>query len=241
MAMNFSAEEIKNMYRFYTNMLATMTEKTKVLATGLQQQAKNTHYEPVVILSNNILKFYNEDLIKKIEKSLEEWTQSEFSFQKFLDRMKAGESAKQTGKNIERKIIDDLKNGWKTVPELGAIDTSAPVCKKEDIEQISQMISTYKKDMDDCVKDTLKQVRAKQDENSMYVSILPVIETTGNMVSDGFSKAADEGTKVLKNDFVSQEKNARKIASEGSKSFANEQLKKASFASLKAGAKKILE
>lgn len=243
MAVNFSEEEIKKMYSLYEKMLEDIRKQTETLSENMISWAKKVHYEPAVKLAKEIVGFYNNDIRQAVKKSIQDWKDSDDSFEALLNRLKAGESAKKTGRKMEEKIIEDV-NTWKEVDgsQLAHIDTANPVCKKEDIEKARDYLDKYKKNMRELRDSCTRKVQNKQEENSMYVAIEPVVLTTAQLIFKGFDKAKTSVTEMAA-DFEKMERGIRGAAGEAARSMSrkSEQESQESFNALKKRVKKIIE
>ena len=114
MGFNFSEDEITSMYQIYQNALETIQEQTQKVVEQITTKAQELKYEPVITLSTEAVTYYNEELKNAETRALTEWQSSELSFTRVMEKMSAGESAKNRSRTLESQIEDEIQS-WRPV------------------------------------------------------------------------------------------------------------------------------
>lgn len=244
MAFNFSEDEIRNMYGVYQNTLQSIQEQTKKVAEQIATKAKELRYYPVIEVSRDAVEYYNEELKNTVLKAMQTWQESEASFSKIMEKMSAGEDAKNRSKELETKIVDEIES-WGSIDDSGlnSIDTTNWQCKVEDFQDIKEMISDFTETMDELLASNARDLENKKDENTIYVSIEPVVLQTISIVNEGFKTGIDESFTTLSQEFANKESEAQSIAANAAQSVSSkaQSLVSSGTSALKAKVRKILE
>lgn len=95
MGFNFSEEEISSMYKMYQDCLSEIQEETKGVAETLATHAQELKYEPVIKLSVEAVKYYNEELKQAELRAMDEWQSSDLSFTRVMEKMSARRKCKE--------------------------------------------------------------------------------------------------------------------------------------------------
>ena len=110
MGFNFSEDEITSMYQIYQNALETIQEQTQKVVEQITTKAQELKYEPVIKLSTEAVTYYNEELKNAETRALTEWQSSELSFTRVMEKMSAGESAKNRSRTLESQIEEEIQS-----------------------------------------------------------------------------------------------------------------------------------
>lgn len=144
MAVNFSEEEITQMYQMYEEVLGEIQNETQYVVEHLGEKAQRAQYKPVTELSIEAVRYYNEELKDAELKALKDWQDSEISFSKIMDELSAGEDAKNRGKMLEVQIEEEIQS-WRSMDssQLSAIPNVNMNISERDFEEIEQMIEAF--------------------------------------------------------------------------------------------------
>lgn len=244
MAFNFSEDEIRSMYEMYRSSLQSIQEQTKKVAEQIATKAKELRYHPVIEVSKDAIDYYNEELKSTTLKAMQSWQEGDASFSKIMDKMSAGDEAKNRSKELENQIVDEIES-WSSIDDSGfsSIDTTNWQCKTEDFEEIKEIIMSFVSSMDEMFSEYTRNLEEKKEENTIYVSIEPVILETISIVNEGFKIGISESFSTLSQEFENKEKEAQSIAANAAQSVASKAqgMVSSGTAALKAKVRKILE
>lgn len=112
MKFDFSEEEITEMYKLYEGALNELQEETKKVVDKITEKARELSYKPVTNLSIEAISYYNNELKQAELSAMSEWQSSELSFSSIMDKMSAGDNAKNRGKELESQIEQEIQS-WK--------------------------------------------------------------------------------------------------------------------------------
>lgn len=244
MGFNFSEDEINEMYRMYQNALGTIQEQTQKVVEQLTAKAQKLKYEPVIKLSVEAVTYYNEELKNAEMRALSEWQSSDLSFTRFMERMSAGEDAKNRSKTLESQIEGEIQS-WKPLDfsQLNGIATANAKCYPNDYEDIKQIIDQYISSLEDQQNQYMNSIESKKEENDIYISIEPVVLQSIAIVVEGFKAGVNESFAELAQGFETREKESQAL---GAGAAQNAISKSQSFvgggaSALKAKVKQILD
>lgn len=244
MGFNFSEEEISNMYKMYQECLIEIHEETKGIAEILTNYAKKLKYEPVIKLSMEAIGYYNEELKQSEIKAMDEWKNSDLSFNRVMELMSAGESAKDRSKQLETQI-EEVIQSWKRLDDSGlsGIVTRNWKCDGSDFEDIKQEINRFVESLEAKQSKYLNSVENQKVENEIYTSIEPVIVQSISIVIAGFQSGIGNSYSVLAQEFENRSNTVRGLGVNAAQTAA---AKSQSFISsgaseLKAKVKQILD
>jgi len=244
MGFNFSEDEITSMYQIYQNALETIQEQTQKVVEQITTKAQELKYEPVIKLSTEAVTYYNEELKNAETRALTEWQSSELSFTRVMEKMSAGESAKNRSRTLESQIEDEIQS-WRPVDssQLNGIDTTNWRCEVSDFEAIKQIIDQYVSSLEEQQNQCANTIESKKEENEIYVSIEPVVLQSIAIVAEGFKSGINASFTELAQEFETRENAVRGLGADAAKNAA---AKSQSFVSggvsaLKAKVKQILD
>lgn len=213
MKFDFSEEAIDEMYGQYKDVLSTIQVQTKEAVGKLQERAAELKYEPVVILTQEAVEFYNNDLKNSEISAFEEWKQGDCSFTKLIESMNAGEGAAGRSKALESDIEEEIQS-WKMVDAegLSSIDTTNWNCDESDFEDIKAIVENYVGSLEDLAKQCENAIGSKKSENGIYVAIEPVTIQSVAIVAQGFKEGISKSFSDLASKFSDK---ARSVAKAG--------------------------
>lgn len=202
MGFNFKEEEITDMYKMYQDCLNEIQEETKRVAQTLTGYSGELKYEPVIKLSIEAVNYYNEELKQAELRALEEWQSGELSFSKVMEKMSAGENAKNRSRKLESQIEQEILS-WKKIDDSGlaGIDTTNWKCEASDFENIKQEIDRFIETLESKQKQYSNNVENLKSENEIYISIEPVILQSITIVMEGFRSGISESFAALAQEF----------------------------------------
>lgn len=212
MGFNFSEDEITNMYRIYQDCLCEIQEETEGIAKKLTEYAQEMKYAPLVKLSVETLKYYNEELKRAELTALEDWKSGEISFTKIMEKMSAGENAKSRSKELETQIEQEIQS-WKKLDdsELLAIDTTHLECDSSDFENIQQEINRFVESLESKQNEYANNIEDQKSENDIYISIEPVVAQSFAIVIAGFQSGISESYAALAQKYEARSDEVQKL------------------------------
>lgn len=243
MGFNFAEEEITEMYNLYRTCLDEIHKETKGIADTLANFANELKYQPVVKLSIEAVKYYNEALKQDEIKAMEDWKNSDLSFTKVMEEMSAGDSAKNRSKQLEAQIEEEIQS-WKGIEDsLTEIDTTNWKCDASDFENIKQEINRFIEELETKQNQYENDMENRKSENEIYVSIEPVVIQSISIVIAGFREGISGSFAELAQEF---ENKSNKVKGLGAAIAQTTTAKAQSFVSsgasaLKAKVKQILD
>lgn len=243
MGFNFAEEEITEMYNLYRTCLDEIHKETKGIADTLANFANELKYQPVVKLSIEAVKYYNEALKQDEIKAMEDWENSDLSFTKVMEEMSAGDSAKNRSKQLEAQIEEEIQS-WKGIEDsLTEIDTTNWKCDASDFENIKQEINRFIEELETKQNQYENDMENRKSENEIYVSIEPVVIQSISIVIAGFREGISGSFAELAQEF---ENKSNKVKGLGVATAQTTTAKAQSFVSsgasaLKAKVKQILD
>lgn len=244
MGFNFSEDEINEMYRMYQNALGTIQEQTQKVVEQLTAKAQKLKYEPVIKLSVEAVTYYNEELKNAEMRALSEWQSSDLSFTRFMERMSAGEDAKNRSKTLESQIEEEIQS-WKSLDfsQLNGIDTANSTCYVSDYEDIKQIIDQYISSLEDQQNQYMNSIESKKEENDIYISIEPVVLQSIAIVVEGFKAGVNASFAELAQEFETREKESQALGAGAAQNAISksQSLVDGSVSALKAKVKQILD
>ena len=202
MGFNFSEEEISSMYKMYQDCLSEIQEETKGVAEALTARAQELKYEPVIKLSVEAVKYYNEELKQAELRAMDEWQSSDLSFTRVMEKMSAGENAKNRSGQLEAQIQQEIQS-WKRVDDssLSGINTTNWRCEASDFENIKQEINRFVESLEAKQSQYTNNIENQKNENEIYISIEPVVAQSIAIVIAGFKSGISESFSSLAQDF----------------------------------------
>ena len=201
-------------------------------------------YEPIINLSKEAIDYYNEDLKRDEIKAMNDWQDSELSFQNVMAQQRAGDSARSRSRALEARIEDEINNlDAIDSAELDGIDTADWKCNKEDFEDFEDIIERFIHKIKDAIRAYSSKIDYLKEENSIYVSIEPVILQTYSIVIEGFREGISNSYIELSRLFQESEQNLRSQASNISQDITSraQSVVSDSVSSIKQKAKSIWE
>lgn len=244
MGFNFSEEEISSMYGVYQNALNTVQEQTRKVVEQITAKAQQLKYEPLVKLSVEAVTYYNEELKHSELSALREWQNSDVSFTSVMDKMSAGEEAKDRSRTLETRIEEEIQS-WGTIDfsQLSAIDTENWRCELSDFQDIQEIVKRFVSSLEEQQSQCANLIQNKKEENNIYISIEPVVLQSIAIVLEGFRSGVSASYSELAQEFENKENAVRSLGANAAQSAAS---KSQSFvgsgaSALKAKVKTILE
>ena len=212
MAFDFSEEKIEEMYGMYQQVLNSLHEEINAVTQSFCEKAEKMRYEPMVKLCIAATDYCDKTLKDDIKKAMNEWQQSEQSFSKVMDTLGAGEAAIDRGRKLEQRISETV-NSWKGVDGSGlkSISTANANVREEDFEEIEKMVSGCSEKLEQSREEYAKKIGQQKEENTIYVSIEPVILSSIAIVSNGFDTAIRTSFNELKRIFGQRDRQAKTI------------------------------
>lgn len=206
MAYNFREDQINEMYSLYTDSLDTIQRLAKSVVDKMSEKATELKYDPVVKVCRAVVSYYNEELKQNELRALQSWQDSEMSFENIMKLQKAGENAVSRSRTLESNIDGQIQAIQPVGGEdLDTIDTTNWKCEKKDFQDFKQIIDRFIKELEIEQKQYETKISAKMEDNTIYVSIKPVIIQTFSIVSEGFKSGITESFSELANEFEERE------------------------------------
>lgn len=244
MGFNFSEDEITGMFQMYQNVLNTIQESTQKVVEQLTAKAQELKYEPVINLSIEAVTYYNEELKNAETRALLEWQNSELSFTSVMEKMSAGESAKNRSRTLEANIEEEIQS-WRAVDssQLNGIEKTNWKGDVSDFEGIKQIIDQYVSTLEDQQNQSAHAVESKKEENEIYVSIEPVILQSIAIVIEGFKEGINGSFSILAQEFESRQNEVRGLGANAAQNAASksQSMVSSGVSALKAKVKQILD
>lgn len=187
MGFDFSEDEITRMYRMYENVLDTVQKQTQRVVGQITEMAKKLKYEPLVKLSVEAVTYYNEELKSAEIRALSEWQSSDLSFTSIMEKMAAGEGAKERSRTLESQIEEEIQ-AWRPVDssQLNGIETRNWKGDVSEFEAIKQIIDQYVSSLEGQQNQYANSIESKKEENEIYIAIEPVVLQSIAIVVEGF-------------------------------------------------------
>lgn len=213
MAYNFGEGEIREMYSCYQQALETIQSSVNNVVNSLTAKAQELRYEPLVNVSRDAVDYYNDTLKHDELRALSDWQESDMSFTYIMEEQRAGDAAKARSRQLEGDIEDQIQSmPAADASALSGIDTSNWRCDVSDFEEIRETISRFADQLEDSRSQYASRVAAGKDENTIYVSIEPVIMQTFSIVANGFRNSISSSYDVLSEAFQEHERLAQNRA-----------------------------
>ena len=161
-----------------------------------------------------------------------------------MAQQRAGDSARSRSRALEARIEDEINNlDAIDSAELDGIDTADWKCNKEDFEDFEDIIERFIHKIKDAIRAYSSKIDYLKEENSIYVSIEPVILQTYSIVIEGFREGISNSYIELSRLFQESEQNLRSQASNISQDITSraQSVVSDSVSSIKQKAKSIWE
>jgi hypothetical protein len=244
MGFDFSEEEIVSMYKMYQDILDEIQKETKSVAEELTNHAEKLKYEPVVNLSVEAVKYYNEELKQAEVRAMNEWKDGDLSFTNIMEKMSAGEKAKNRSKQLENQIEHEVQS-WQPIDSssIKSIDTTNWKCEVSDFEAIVQSIKRFVESLKAKQKQYASKIETQKTDNEIYISIEPVVLRSISIVIVGFETGIHESFSELEREFARRSIEVRSLGTIAAQSAVAKSLDFVSSgaAALKAKVKQILD
>lgn len=209
MAFDFREEAIDEMYGMYNTVLESLHGKIDIVTKNIIDKAKEMQYKPMVDLCGAATKYCNDTLRSDIKKAMSDWQSSEQSFPRLLDELMAGEEAIDRAKQLEQQIAGSIDN-WKRVDDE-SISTANANAKSEDFEKVQQIVNNCITGLEQLEATYRTKIQEKKNDNTIYVSIEPVVLSSIAIVKNGFEVAIRTSFNELARTFVKQDEKARSM------------------------------
>lgn len=176
MALYFSDEAIKEVFDFYNRLLDDVNGISKDFGNYLVEKSKQTHYEPIINISNEVMKFCNEDVKASLQKTVNDWIQSDSSFHRVMEQYKAGDDAIAKAKTEENKV-SEIVSRWRVFEDnlLDGIDKSNLQLKDNVITEIAEECTKFTNNLSSLEDQYRNAINQKIEENRLYEFIQPVL------------------------------------------------------------------
>ncbi|MDO5151161.1 MAG: hypothetical protein Q4D76_17495 [Oscillospiraceae bacterium] len=244
MGFNFSEEEITSMYKMYQDCLNEIQEETKNVAEALTVHARELKYEPVIKLSIEVVKYYNEELKQAELRAMDEWKNGDLSFTRVMEMMSAGENAKNRSRQLESQIEQEIQS-WKRLDDtsLSGINSTNWKCEVSDFESIKQEINRYVETLEAKQTQYTNNIENQKSENEIYVSIEPVVIQSISIVIAGFKSGISESFSSLAQEFEEKSNEVRGLSADAAQTIAekSQNFVSSGASALKAKVKQILD
>ncbi|MFI3200280.1 MAG: hypothetical protein R3Y54_01970 [Eubacteriales bacterium] len=212
MAINFKEEEIERIYQVHRSALEEISQYTRTVADSIGRITERTKYEKIVELFNGAMQYYNEELKNVACNTLNEWAEGESSFVSALERVRAGESAKNKAIQVQNTIIEEIHT-WGTMEEI-TVDTAEVDVKSEDFQEICDSISQYNRELEELYKSKQQEITANSEENTLYGVMNSVVLPTITTVASGFGESTGEAFQKLAEEFQLAEQEVHQQAAD---------------------------
>lgn len=211
MAFDFREDAINEMYGMYNTVLESLHGKIDIVTINIIDKAKEMQYKPMVDLCGAATKYCNDTLRSDIKKTMSDWQSSEQSFPRLLDELMAGEEAINRAKQLEQQIAGSIDN-WKRVDgESKSISTANANAKMEDFEKVQQIVNNCITGLEQLEETYGTKIQDKKNDNTIYVSIEPVVLSSIAIVKNGFEMAIRTSFNELARTFDKQDQKARSM------------------------------
>lgn len=234
MAFDFREEAIDEMYGMYNTVLKSLHGKIDIVTKNIIDKAKEMQYKPMVDLCGAATKYCNDTLRSDIKKAMSDWQSSEQSFPRLLDELMAGEEAIDRAKQLEQQIAGSIDN-WKRVDDE-SISTANANAKREDFEKVKQIVNNCITGLEQLEATYRTKIQDKKNDNTIYVSIEPVVLSSIAIVKNGFEVAIRTSFNELASTFERQDQKASSMGDDTA-----ETVKKNAQEIAKQGAQKLQE
>ena len=234
MAFDFREEAIDEMYGMYNTVLKSLHGKIDIVTKNIIDKAKEMQYKPMVDLCGAATKYCNDTLRSDIKKAMSDWQSSEQSFPRLLDELMAGEEAIDRAKQLEQQIAGSIDN-WKRVDDE-SISTANANAKREDFEKVKQIVNNCITGLEQLEATYRTKIQDKKNDNTIYVSIEPVVLSSIAIVKNGFEVAIRTSFNELESTFERQDQKASSMGDDTA-----ETVKKNAQEIAKQGAQKLQE
>lgn len=244
MGYNFREDQINEMYSLYKKSLEDLNNQVNGVINELTQKSMELKYEPIINLSKEAVIYYNEELRRVELKAMYDWQDSDLSFQNIMVQQRAGDSARSRSRMLESRIEEEINNmDAIDASELEGIDTEEWKCDAEDFEELLNIIEKFAHSLESLRGAYSNRIESLKEENSIYVSIEPVILQTYAIVTEGFRDGICSSYEELSQLFQESEQNLRRHGSNISQSINSkvQSMVSDSVSSIKQKAKSIWE
>lgn len=184
---SFVEDEQKEIINIYENAISEVNTSTDTLVSELIDVCKNTKYKPIVDFTENVIKFYNEELKEIISKHYDKWIQSGSSLSNFINTMEGGEEAVKVAKNLEQRLKDQIDQ-LKINSENIKYDTSQVEISEDNYETLKESINDYISNIYEIKENLASEIKSKAEDNLAFLSIEGVITETLSSIKNAFEK-----------------------------------------------------
>lgn len=176
-SLNISDEKQREAIGFYENIIREIQSSSGVMANQLGELLRNNPYEQTQKAANAFLSYYNTTLPSEIGKAITEWRNSDNCISAAVKKMHGGEAAVQNAKRYEDRLLETVKNCFMTIDEF-KVDVAGLNTTDQAINEMSQMINSYKQRFETNADSWIRSVSSKEQEEMIYSCIHDVVSKT---------------------------------------------------------------
>ena len=206
----------------YQGLCDELTQKLSGMAGELEKICERTGYAPMVAAVNQTINLFNDDIHATAEQVFEEWIDGYGSFQRAAENSMAGDAALETARSIENSIRDIFDNFWsgKALGEEISLDTSRPVIKSEDFDELKDIYTKCADEVGGISESAINGVKEQGSDNPTYNVIIPAMTAVTDPVKNAFEEfckkidEAKEKSEELKKQQDSRNEDAAEVATE---------------------------
>ena len=174
----------------YQGLCDELTQKLGDMAGALGEICDRTRYEPMLDAVNQTINLFYDEIHATAEQVFEEWIDGDGSFQRAAENSMAGDAALETARSIENSIRDIFDNFWsgKALGEEISLDTSRPVIKSEDFDELKDIYTKCADEVGDISESAINGVKEQGSDNPTYNIIIPAMKAITEPVKNAFEE-----------------------------------------------------
>lgn len=202
MKINLREEETNNYISLYKNFLEDIQKINYDTTIVLNEVMKESKYDKLQKLISDIMDSYEETIVNQVETNIfSNWEESDASLCSCLKQYRAGEAANEVCLIIEQQMKDLMSNILKIEKEE-IIITDRPVINESGLETLENICKTSQSSVEDVRSSYISQIQTKTEENNIYGTLLPLIESISKNMEVFFETSRNQFCEL--HEFVQQ-------------------------------------
>ena len=186
---------------------------------------EKTSYKPLLEFADVIMDFIKGDFTKLMEERFEEYEQSSGSLEHMAESMNCGEEAVNNAREWQRKMHNKITDSFSDMVHVlhrdgMNWDTSVPSVNDSDFKEIEAIILKFEDLMDKSKQKNISEIDEQIDKNSLFSSLVPVVEYIYSEYSDSLHVFSD-GIKKELQDYMERSESTKNAAAKVSSDLAS--------------------
>lgn len=172
---NLSDDLIQTVVDEYSDLKDNVMQGFKNLRGNLEEIIGRTGYEALVVMANNFIEQFGNDIKDSANTQFQAWLDGEGNFHKAMELQQAGGDASSAAGEFEKKLEEIFNEIWSSNPMGDSIeaDTSHPVMKDEDYDDLENIFNTAYSEFDGYVQTSVSKMTGYAQDDSSYTTAMP--------------------------------------------------------------------